>query len=80
MILKPTLDVEVALPEMLRPESVVVPKPIDDTESCVAVDEPTRNPTVSPPSGLTASLANGDDVETPTVPFEKNVVVAVPPK
>ncbi len=30
--LNPTLDVEVAWPVMLRPDSVVVPKPCVDTE------------------------------------------------
>ena len=30
--LKPTFEVEVALPEMVRPESVVVPKPVPETE------------------------------------------------
>ena len=29
-MLKPTLEVEVALPEMLRPLTVVVPKPVLD--------------------------------------------------
>ena len=62
----PTLEVEVAWPEIFNPESVVVPKPIDETESCVAVDEPTTKPTVSPPSGLTDRRANGEDVPTPT--------------
>jgi len=80
VIFHPTLDVDVALPEMFRPERVVVPKPSDDTESCVAVDEPTTNPSVSPATGLTDSLAVGVDDETPTVPFELIVVVAVPPK
>ena len=28
----PTFDVEVAEPAIVRPESVVVPKPVDDTE------------------------------------------------
>ncbi len=30
-MLNPTLEVEVALPEMLRPERVVVPKPVAET-------------------------------------------------
>ena len=68
MILNPTLDVEVAEPEMFRPERVVVPKPTDETESCVAVDEPTTNPTVSPAIGLTPNRANGVDDEIPTFP------------
>ncbi len=33
--LNPTFDVDVAEPEMLRPESVVVPKPVADTERSV---------------------------------------------
>lgn len=30
--MKPTLEVEVAEPEMFKPESVVVPNPVDETE------------------------------------------------
>ena len=32
VILNPTSEVEVALPEMFNPESVVVPKPVAETE------------------------------------------------
>ena len=31
-MLKPTFDVDVAEPDTVRPESVVVPKPVDDTD------------------------------------------------
>ena len=57
----------------------MVPKPSDETESCVPVDEPTRNPTESPAIGLTERRANGEVEEIPTVPLRVNVVVAVPP-
>ena len=30
--MKPTLAVDVAEPEIFKPESVVVPKPVDETE------------------------------------------------
>ena len=77
--LKPTLDVDVAEPETVNPDKVVVPKPIDETESCVAVLEPTTNPKESPAIGLTLNLANGVVEETPSNPVAVNVVVAVPP-
>ena len=64
----PTLDVEVAEPEMFNPERVVVPKPSDETESCVAVDEPTTKPIESPATGLTARRAEGVVVPTPMRP------------
>ena len=35
--LNPTFDVEVAEPEMVRPASVVVPKPVVDTENTEVV-------------------------------------------
>jgi hypothetical protein len=55
--LKPTLDVDVAKPAIFNPDTVVVPNPTDDTESCVAVDEPTYKPYKSPEIGLIDSLA-----------------------
>ena len=58
---------------MFRPESVVVPNPIDDTESCVAVDEPTTKPIVSPPSGLTDRRPNGVVVPIPTFPLPPTI-------
>ncbi len=57
-----------AEPEIFKPERVVVPKPSDETESCVAVDEPTRNPTESPAIGLTERRANGEVEPIPTAP------------
>jgi hypothetical protein len=41
--LKPTLDVDVALPAILRPDSVVVPKPELETLNHGAVVEPTHS-------------------------------------
>src|SRR3989338_2506815 len=78
-MLKPTFEVEVARPEIFNPERVVVPKPSEETESCVPVDEPTRNPTESPVMGLTERRANGEVEATPNFPPYVNVLVAVPP-
>jgi hypothetical protein len=39
----PTFEVEVALPSMVRPESVVVPKPVAETESAVVDAELTTS-------------------------------------
>ncbi len=72
-MLNPTLDVDVAKPEIERPDRVVVPKPREDTESCVAVDEPTTNPTESPASGLTDSRANGVVDEIPILPVVADI-------
>ena len=62
---------------MLSPDRVVVPNPIDDTDSCVAVLDPTTKPTVSPPSGLTERRAKGVVVPTPTLPKKYDVLVVV---
>ena len=51
---------------MFKPDNVVVPNPKEETESCVAVDEPTRNPTESPAIGFTDRRANGEVEEMPT--------------
>jgi hypothetical protein len=77
VILKPTFEVEVALPEMLSPESVVVPNPRDDTDSSVAVDDPTTSPSVSPASGLTERRAVGDEDEIERAPVKYDVAVVV---
>ena len=78
MIENPTLDVEVACaPLIAKPLIVVVPKPIDETESCVAVDEPTTNPIVSPASGFTERRANGVVVPIPRFPKKYDVAVVV---
>ena len=78
-IVMPTFEVEVAEPLMLRPDNVVVPKPMEETESWVAVDEPTTKPIESPPIGLTESRAKGVVVPTPSSPLWVKVLVAVPP-
>ena len=70
VMLKPMFEVDVANPEIFKPERVVVPKPIEETESCVAVDEPTTNPIESPAIGLTERRANGEDEEIPTLAFK----------
>jgi hypothetical protein len=46
-MLKPTLDVEVADPEILRPATVVVPNPVPETESLVEEAELTTSNIVS---------------------------------
>jgi hypothetical protein len=38
VILKPTLDVDVAKPVIVRPERVVVPKPVEEIEMLGVVD------------------------------------------
>ncbi len=54
-MLKPTLEVEVAKPEMLRPERVVVPKPVDEiAREGMVVD----------------AKVNAEDVPTYSVPYE----------
>src|SRR3989338_5122665 len=76
-MLRPTFDVDVAEPEIFNPESVVVPKPRDETESCVEVDEPTTKPTEFPATGLTASRADGVVVPTPTLPVTERLPAIV---
>jgi len=61
VILKPTLDVEVAEPLMLSPATVVVPNPVEETVSLPF--------TSNSPDGLT--------VPTPTVPRKYDVAVVV---
>ena len=75
----PTLDVVVAEPLMLSPDTVVVPKPELDTVNHGFVVEPTHSENASPPTEFTASLAAGDVVPIPTFPSCVSVVVAVPP-
>jgi hypothetical protein len=69
VILKPTLDVEVAVALMFNPAIVVVPKPSVETERRDLVVEPTAKPMRSPPKVLTANLAVGVVVPTPIKPF-----------
>ena len=73
----PTLDVEVAEPPMFKPDKVVVPKPSDDTESCVPVDEPITKLTESPAIGFTDSFANGVVVPMPTLPALSILILSV---
>ena len=53
--MKPTFDVEVALPEMFKPVIVVVPKPVEET-----VNFP-----------LTSNSPDGEAVPIPTFPFSR---------
>ena len=73
----PTLDVEVAEPVIVRPDSVVVPKPELDTVSHGAVVEPTQNEKFVPATESTASVAAGVVVPTPTLPRKYEVAVVV---
>lgn len=69
--LKPTLEVEVAEPSMVRPESVVVPKPLPAIlRKLVAFDEDATWKTgfVCPADACTASVAYGLVVPIPTPP------------
>jgi hypothetical protein len=70
VMLKPTLDVDVALPAIVKPDSVVVPNPELDTRNHGAVVEPTHREKVSPATELIESLADGDDVPTPRLPVK----------
>ena len=73
----PTLDVEVALPEIFRPLTVVVPKPEFETVSHGAVVEPTHSENASPAIESIASLAEGVVVPIPTLPKKYDVAVVV---
>ena len=53
VILNPTLDVDVAEPEMFRPLSVVVPKPEFETVIHGLVVDPTYNEMRSPANEFT---------------------------
>ncbi len=76
--LKPTLDVDVAWPEMFKPDSVVVPKPVFETCSHGAVVLPTHSENASPATELTDNRADGVDVPTPIFPaFVTTKFVAV---
>ncbi len=68
-MLKPTLEVEVARPDIVRPASVVVPKPSVDTERSDFVEEPTAKPIRSPALVFTPNLAEGEVVPIPTKPL-----------
>ena len=70
VILNPTLDVDVAEPDIESPERVVVPKPELDTLIHGAVVEPTQKENASPATELTDSLAAGEEVETPSSPVK----------
>ena len=76
-MLNPTLDVEVAEPEMFRPDNVVVPNPELETRNHGAVVEPTHSENASPDTEFTESRAAGDDVPTPSRPLKYEVAVVV---
>ncbi len=78
-MLKPTFEVEVAEPAIVRPETVVVPKPELETLSHGAVVEPTQSEKASPATESTESRALGEVVPIPNLPSVVRVVVAVPP-
>jgi hypothetical protein len=69
VMLIPTFDVVVAEPEMLRPDTVVVPKPVADTRSAVVDAEfATSNKFVSFTPPNTVKRAYGVDVPMPVYP------------
>ena len=68
-MLKPTLDVEVAVALILSPARVVVPKPSVETERRFFVVEPTANPMRSPAWVSTPSRALGEVEARPTKPL-----------
>ena len=67
-ILKPTLDVEVAEPLMLRPVTVVVPKPVAETESAVEDAEVTASKMLPVVLPQIVRLEYGVEVPMPTFP------------
>ena len=73
----PTLDVLVADPEIVRPESVVVPKPEFETRNHGAVVDPTQNEKASPDTESTESLADGEVVPIPRLPTKYEFAVVV---
>ena len=85
MILNPTLDVDVACPEIVRPESVVVPKPRVDTENtddvaAFSMFSAVRELTgvcsvVSPPYML--RRARGVEVPIPTRPVDVTMTLSL---
>ena len=80
--LKPTFEVEVALPAMLKPLTVVVPNPSGATDrNFTALEEDATSNTgfVCDTEACTASFAHGLDVPTPRRPAEVIVVVPVAP-
>ncbi len=68
VMLKPTFDVEVAVPEIARPDSVVVPLPVFEIVRKFFVDEPTTNAKVVEErfEVSTARRAHGVVVPMPT--------------
>src|SRR3989344_331054 len=82
VILNPTSEVEVALPEMLRPESVVVPKPVAATERnfvAFEVEATSNSGFVCVVVACTAKVAKGVEVPSPKFPFEESKRNCVPP-
>ncbi len=74
VMLKPTLDVEVAEPETVRPESVVVPKPVAETDRKLVF--------VDPAVLVDEAIEKSDVFESPYClkmkTFERGVVVPMP--
>ena len=81
VMLIPTFEVEVAEPEMFKPESVVVPKPSAATErNLVAfeVEATSKSGFVCTPEAWTANFAYGVVVPTPTFPFPPMTILCDP--
>ena len=77
MMFTPTLDVLVADPEIVRPDSVVVPKPELETRNHGAVVDPTQNEKASPATESIARRAAGVVVPIPSFPLKNDVAVVV---
>ena len=77
VILKPTLEVEVAEAEMFRPAKVVVPNPVLETERTV-VEELLETSSDFPPAlPHTDRLAYEVDVPIARAPVKKDLLVVV---
>ena len=79
--LKPTLLVDVAEPETVRPESVVVPKPVPETERnfvAFEVDATSKSGRIWVVVACIARLANGEVVPSPRRPSEESKMNWVP--
>jgi hypothetical protein len=77
VILNPTFEVEVADPEIVRPDSVVVPKPELDTVNHGFVVLPTHSEKLSPATELIATVPDGVVVPIPTLPRKYEVADVV---
>ena len=79
----PTFEVVVADPEMVRPESVVVPKPFPATDKNLTEfedDATSKTGLVWLSVPWTASFAYGEVVPTPRLPDPRSVMISLTPE